>query len=85
MMARVTGMGSSPARCARLPAIADDPFDAAVAALHLMSGAGDPPPRPARAASAPLSGRAPRGSPETLRLYAIFGPQDLAECWTAGL
>ena len=42
MMARVTGMGCvASALCAAFLAVADDPFDAAVAALHLMSGAGD--------------------------------------------
>lgn len=42
IMARVTGMGCvSSAMCAAFLAVAKDPFDAAVAALHLMSGAGD--------------------------------------------
>ena len=42
LMARVTGTGCvAGGVCAAFLTVADDPFDAAVAALHLMSGAAD--------------------------------------------
>lgn len=64
MMAVVTGTGcASGALCAAFLAVADDPFDAAVAALHLMSGAGD---HAARSAKGP-------GSFKVAFLDALYG------------
>lgn len=64
MMAAVTGTGCvAGALCTAFLAVADDPFDAAVAGLHLMSGAGD---HAARAAKGP-------GSFRTAFLDALYG------------
>lgn len=64
LMAAVTGTGCvAGALCAAFLAVADDPFDAAVAGLHLMSGAGD---HAARTAKGP-------GSFKAAFLDALYG------------